>query len=456
MKTIILLLTVLSFSLASGQVPAANRILGMQIDMAEDNDWDAAFNMALDAGVRCVHQFYEWSAMEPIPGHIGGEHFDMLDIVNIYYPPQNIQVEINIPVINTVAKEVPSDLKEIPFNDPVFIQRFKTYLDSVFYHIRDVDVYALNIGNESDCFWGSDAGTVAQFTEFFIAAKAHAKKRYQQYHGKDLLVGTTMTVPGLLEPATKDLNRSVNLHADVISVTYYGINEDFTVKPPVEVIADFGKLVSLYRDTGKPVIFAECGYPSSDVCKSSETMQADFIKNMFEAWDLYRDTIFYISIFKLTDWSREQVNSISGYYGLPGHQLFVEYLRTLGVRTWPESGRDKPAYTVLKQEAAVRGFGITAGVGSGGKNPYATRLLRNYPNPFNPSTTISYQLDRTGFVELYILNVNGRIVETLVCGIQPPGLYSVEWKTRHYSSGVYIYQLNVDGRTEFGKMMLTK
>ncbi|GEM_PF-5636960 len=75
-------------------------------------------------------------------------------------------------------------------------------------------------------------------------------------------------------------------------------------------------------------------------------------------------------------------------------------------------------------------------------------LLSNYPNPFNPSTTIPYLLNLTAEVELSIYNILGQKVITLVKKEQPPGQYQITWEGvdqngNAVASGVYLYQLKV-------------
>ena len=91
-------------------------------------------------------------------------------------------------------------------------------------------------------------------------------------------------------------------------------------------------------------------------------------------------------------------------------------------------------------------------------------LSQNYPNPFNPSTKISYQLPKSSFVKLSIYDIGGKLVETLVDQKQNAGYYSIRWDANHYSSGVYIYRIQVsdpanggaDGFQQVKKCLLIK
>jgi hypothetical protein len=92
------------------------------------------------------------------------------------------------------------------------------------------------------------------------------------------------------------------------------------------------------------------------------------------------------------------------------------------------------------------------------QSPLEFKLSQNSPNPFNSGTIIPYTLEKPGKVSLDIYNNLGQRIETLVDGVyQNPGKYNVTWNpSGKYSSGVYHYRLNVDGKTRAGKMSLMK
>jgi hypothetical protein len=83
-------------------------------------------------------------------------------------------------------------------------------------------------------------------------------------------------------------------------------------------------------------------------------------------------------------------------------------------------------------------------------------LKNNYPNPFNPSTTITYQLVKAGSIKLIVYDMTGRVVATLVNGEQPIGSYSVPWNASNISSGVYFYKLTAGNFSQIKKMVLIK
>lgn len=88
--------------------------------------------------------------------------------------------------------------------------------------------------------------------------------------------------------------------------------------------------------------------------------------------------------------------------------------------------------------------------------PQETKLGANYPNPFNPTTTISYQLAKAEKVTLKVYNMIGREVATLVDERQSPGSYTVNFNGKSLSSGVYIYRMRTEEKKLARKMLLIK
>jgi hypothetical protein len=84
------------------------------------------------------------------------------------------------------------------------------------------------------------------------------------------------------------------------------------------------------------------------------------------------------------------------------------------------------------------------------------RLIANYPNPFNPSTMIHFEVAQAGEISLDIFDVQGRLVENLVSGTRDAGSYQVGFDAAGLSSGVYFARLSGAARSEMMKMVLMK
>ncbi len=88
--------------------------------------------------------------------------------------------------------------------------------------------------------------------------------------------------------------------------------------------------------------------------------------------------------------------------------------------------------------------------------PKANKMLDCYPNPFNPTTKISYVIGKPGMVSIEIYDIIGRVVKTLVNDYKYPGSYIVEFDGSNLSSGIYFYKFKAGNMTTVKKMMLIK
>lgn len=90
------------------------------------------------------------------------------------------------------------------------------------------------------------------------------------------------------------------------------------------------------------------------------------------------------------------------------------------------------------------------------ETPQSFILYNNYPNPFNPSTTISYQLGKSQDVQISIYNVSGQIVAHENNGIQSPGMHAYSWDASDLSAGVYVCAVRAGLQEKRMKILLMK
>lgn len=90
------------------------------------------------------------------------------------------------------------------------------------------------------------------------------------------------------------------------------------------------------------------------------------------------------------------------------------------------------------------------------KLPTEYRLEPNYPNPFNPATTISFTLQEKAFVSLRIYDALGREAAVLVDEELPAGRYSRRWDGRGLTSGIYFCRLQAGSFVQTRKLMLLR
>ena len=95
------------------------------------------------------------------------------------------------------------------------------------------------------------------------------------------------------------------------------------------------------------------------------------------------------------------------------------------------------------------------------QTPHAFRLLRSYPNPFNPSTTIEYEIPAGADVRIRVFDLHGALVKELLHEAQEAGRHKVTWdgtdrRCARVASGVYVYAVECGGRALSRQLILVK
>jgi hypothetical protein len=109
----------------------------------------------------------------------------------------------------------------------------------------------------------------------------------------------------------------------------------------------------------------------------------------------------------------------------------------------------------LVWDSASVNISVTS-VGGNPSNPAGFKLYDNYPNPFNPSTTIRYSIPEASFTALKIYNALGKEVAALVNETKSAGTYEVEFNALDLTSGIYFYTIQAGSFKETKKMILLK
>ena len=118
-----------------------------------------------------------------------------------------------------------------------------------------------------------------------------------------------------------------------------------------------------------------------------------------------------------------------------------------GVNIYPEVGESQ--FTLAVAYSALS---------SGGEStlPKGFALHQAYPNPFNPSTTIRFDLPEEGFITMSVYDITGKLVETLINKPMEPGTHRIQWNPVNLSSGLYIVQLEAGEKTFNQKITFIK
>jgi photosystem II stability/assembly factor-like uncharacterized protein len=131
--------------------------------------------------------------------------------------------------------------------------------------------------------------------------------------------------------------------------------------------------------------------------------------------------------------------------GLKNLHVFALAINTNG---YIFAGTDDGIYRSVESTTGTREFAL--------RYPSSYNLKQNFPNPFNPSTVISYTLPINCYVTLKIHDMLGKEVETLINQRQGAGDHSVTFNAKNLPSGVYFYRLQAGSYTDTKKLLLLK
>ena len=83
-------------------------------------------------------------------------------------------------------------------------------------------------------------------------------------------------------------------------------------------------------------------------------------------------------------------------------------------------------------------------------------IVNAYPNPFNPSVRVDYFIDASDFVEISIISLEGKIIETIESSFKNQGMHSITWTPGNIASGVYLLNISTSSKLDTQKLMFLK
>ncbi len=305
-------------------------------------DFAGAIDLVAQAGARGSLLSWTWKALEPSPGVFKLD--EVKEGLSYLGNTRGLDLLVGLQVINTTAKEVPSDLAAVPFDADVMKTRFHALVDALRPHLNRRVKY-LSIGNEVDVYLTTHPQEWDAYKRFYRdgLAYVHAVAPW-------IKVGVTVTYDGAV--GHKGQIADLNSRSDVFILTYYPLGSHFIPRPPDAPMTDIAKMVELASRW--PVILQEVGYPSSAVLASSELKQAQFVSEVFRAWNTSASRIPFLNFFLLHDLPAQLCEELAQYYGLPHDRNFQAFLCSLGLRY--ADGRPKAAWPALVKSA--RTFGL--------------------------------------------------------------------------------------------------
>jgi len=138
--------------------------------------------------------------------------------------------------------------------------------------------------------------------------------------------------------------------------------------------------------------------------------------------------------------------------------VFVDLFSGILVRVRMDIDSGITVYNPVVGSAFIIRYGARppVGVQDPGSTPPQFRLEQNFPNPFNPATTIAFTIPYPDFVKLSVVNLLGQPVAILAEGNYDAGRHSVQWDASELSAGMYFYRLVLPDYRATGKCILVK
>jgi len=152
-------------------------------------------------------------------------------------------------------------------------------------------------------------------------------------------------------------------------------------------------------------------------------------------------------------WNDQTVFTAAYSYG-SGLVVYINYLSAWYYTYW--SGDEVNGKILMKNALTFVGPATDVNGSLDHSNVSQFTLCQNFPNPFNPTTNIDFELTKPGFIELSVYNHLGQKVAVLVHEKRAIGKHSFNFNAGHLASGLYFYRLKTENFTEIKKMVLIK
>ena len=177
------------------------------------------------------------------------------------------------------------------------------WIDWTLARLPNASIQAIAVGNEVDGWFAEHPEEIPAYAAFFSSVVDHIHTKHP-----NIPVGVKITFAGRTGKLASEFDQ-LESTADACMLTYYPLDEQFRVRPPSSIEADFTKMIAVA--SGKPVHLLEAGYPSGAACGSSLDQQAEFVDAMFTAWDKHVKTVPVINFVWTCDLSKTEVNAMT-------------------------------------------------------------------------------------------------------------------------------------------------
>ena len=199
----------------------------------------------------------------------------------------------------------------------------------------------------------------------------------------------------------------------------------------------------MFNTNGKNNLYATAGLLLADIDKENKLNHIDDVINKYKKKSIVELALFDKFVFYYFE-KQDKTNALAVSKELdvmfPLSQGAVEAHRILGDAEYYNINAN-PGQTLQK---------------TAGQTPTEYALIGNYPNPFNPSTKISFSIPSKDIVRLKVYDILGREIALLTYKVYETGKYEIEFNAANLPSGVYFYTLTTGSNSITKKMLLMK
>ncbi|MCD4792266.1 MAG: T9SS type A sorting domain-containing protein [Bacteroidales bacterium] len=365
------------------------------------------YQMMSNKGMGYFHSIHTWPGLEDIQNN--GQLSLYVDYITHLKNDYGFKFHLLIRNPSATFNDVPSAYAGLTFEDTVLINAFCDFA------IEMVDSFAivldyLTVGGESDIYWEIYPNEMTNYVNLLSDIADYVHSNYPS-----IKFATTLTFEhgiktnDTLWQLTKDFS-------DVLSVTYWPLDTNFMVPPTVidDVFDDIQDL--LFAAESKQIIIKESGLPSSSMLNSSETLQAQFVEELFlQTMDI--DQIEIVGWDFLADYDKASVD-----YWVNFQQIYTPefrfYMETLGLTD--TLGNQKPAYNTYLQMLDTICSQTAVNQLEQGNN------INIYTNPVNNIINVEY--DKEFILEIFDVTGKNVLTSNLIqtnISILKPAIYII-------------------------------
>jgi hypothetical protein len=295
--------------------------------------------MLASAGATFLPGYGRWSQLEPTQGNF---QFTSLLLQVAEAQSVNLQSGYSFCIIDMANRNVPPELSDLAWSDPVLESRVFTIVDLIARNFGGAIQY-FQFGCEVDTYFLAHPSEVSDFAALMNKVRTVVQNRAPGVKVSSTFKFTSLgSLNGYLAP--------VNQASDLLVLTYGAYNSLFAAENPSVVATDIPNMV--LAAGSRKLYIMEIAYPSSTTVGSSEDLQAQFVQNVFTQLRSASSHIAAANFYDLADYYQLQALSLAITAGISSYPNAVGVIESLGM--WDVNAQPKKSWQMFTQQATQK------------------------------------------------------------------------------------------------------